>query len=459
MLKENKIKQDIVFLKNFKILKFGETNLKKFYRLHKKKIYGAAAAATILGVGAIIKFNKKKQLPPPDQVFDKTPLPNEPPVFIPKSSKKNWSPFNLIYNLFKKDNNNFEIFQNCLTALYYTDYENINLRDQFYNFYDPLFFDIIDKHHKIKNKNKKNLNKTKNEARIQFINFLDRNHEHCVISNQEIEIENYGNENAKVSLINKKKFDEDIGNCLTTNKTNTTGFIYLHDKNMKNHGNHQNTFIISPTKHKFWRLEPNFAIDWQENSVKKQFCEDNLEKGEYDLDMYQHKATNIEEICNTPDKEGKLVNNHISLKDFCTKVKTKYYDFPNKALNDYFKDFPLKIKDEIFKFSGYYPYALNTCPNHGGLCAVISTLQSQLSRVLQPRDIKFYLINFFKDQLREIYDLNYDININTNNKLTQLLNFLKTNYGQNNTVYKIDGTSYTNDQINSLNLTNTVNKI
>ena len=130
-----------------------------------------------------------------------------------------------------------------------------------------------------------------------------------------------------------------------------------------------------------------------------------------------------------------------------------------KALNDYFKDFPLKIKDEIFKFSGYYPYALNTCPNHGGLCAVISTLQSQLSRVLQPRDIKFYLINFFKDQLREIYDLNYDINIDTNNKLIQLLNFLKTNYEQNNTVYKIDGTSYTNDQINSLNLTNTVNKI
>ena len=38
MLKMNKIKQDIVFLENFKILKFGESRLKKFLSSHKKKI-------------------------------------------------------------------------------------------------------------------------------------------------------------------------------------------------------------------------------------------------------------------------------------------------------------------------------------------------------------------------------------------------------------------------------------
>ena len=333
--------------------------------------------------------------------------------------------------------------------------KNAKYRDQFSVFYTPLFFEIIDAHHR--STYKKTLNKSASESRLKFINFLDRNHEHCVISNQEIEIENYGNKDAKVSLANRNTFNSDIENCLTTNKTNTTGFIYLHDKNLEDHGKHQNTFIISPTKQEFWRLEPNFAMDWQENSVKKQFCKDNLKEGQYDLDMYEQKGSNIEEICKDPNIPATVAG--MSLKDFCTKKNKKYYDFPNKALNDYFKDFPLKIKGKTYKFSGYYPYALNTCPNHGGLCAVISTLQSQISRVLQPRDIKFYLMNFFKDQLHEIYHLNYDININTNNKLTQLLYFLKKDYGQNNTIYKIDGKNYTNDKINSLTLTNTVNKI
>ena len=57
MLKENKIKQDIVFLKNFNILKFGENRLKKFLSSH-KKIFGAAA---VLGTTSAILYHRNKK--------------------------------------------------------------------------------------------------------------------------------------------------------------------------------------------------------------------------------------------------------------------------------------------------------------------------------------------------------------------------------------------------------------
>ena len=83
MLKENKIKQDIVFLKNFNILKFGENRLKKFLSSH-KKIFGAAA---VLGTTSAILYHrnkKNKKLTEQHKLASHIPNPSTPNLPLPK---------------------------------------------------------------------------------------------------------------------------------------------------------------------------------------------------------------------------------------------------------------------------------------------------------------------------------------------------------------------------------------
>ena len=191
---------------------------------------------------------------------------------------------------------------------------------------------------------------------------MDRNR-HCILNKfeNEINIENYTESNASVST-DPKIFKEALEKCKTKKKdeTNIYGLLSLNGGQGNSDQNHANSLIISTKEKKIWRVEPNFSVDWLSESIVKQFNTDGLKLGIY---------------------------KNIDYKDI---INQKLYEWVKKLNIGY-------------TFDGYYRENLKSCPNHGGLCSVLSALQLYLPKQITPENIKYYLIKFFEYKFKELY--------------------------------------------------------
>jgi len=361
----------------------------------------------------------------------------------------------------EKEMENYYKYYIYLTALYYTDYEkDDNLRSQFQFFYTFIFQNYL----KLKYHNLGDINTI---SATRLIEFLDKNKEHCIIQGQTININNYQHDTVNIELPDRQKFEDGIQNCVNNNSLNTTGFIHLEDKNIKDHALHRNTFILSKKDKKFWRLEPNFNIEWEPEQIREKYKDfehtDHLQVGQYDINDY---VNNVGPYCKgdtykdrTFTVEGQQLNFH----QYCKKEYKKYNQYANKALHDYFKEKPLVINGITYEFDGFYPYALKSCPNHGGLCEFVSTLQTQIPKNITFKNIKYYVIKYLEWEYFQIFKEKFDINLNTNEKLTDLISYIKKHYSTPQTIIKVNDKKYENgvlsDAIKSIEINNTSVKL
>jgi len=142
----------------------------------------------------------------------------------------------------------------------------------------------------------------------------------------------------------------------------------------------------------------------------------------YASSFYEETCKNIDE---NDKSTWKINGKNITTKELCKMEKIEYNEYTNKALYNYFKQNPLKIDNIIYNFDGFYPYRINTCPRHGGLCAVVSTLQTQIPHNLTATDIKYYLLKFFEYEYNEISGETFNIKENTDQKIQNLLYYIK----------------------------------
>ena len=298
----------------------------------------------------------------------------------------------------------FTEYYNSLTALYYTDYNNEKDREQFTVFYFNIMDIIADYYKNVIKMFDQNMDDNIIIARLikKFLNSTRK--EYCIVYRNKIDVDDYMHKNSKVRIEDLEKFQNEINNCLDSNRKLVSGIIHLEDKAVKDDPLHANTFIISIEQSKIWRLEPNFLIEKNNELLLKQFKLDNLKFGIY------HSIN--------------------------------FVDYTNKAMYEFFNKNKVLVNNKPLKFEGFYSSGLNENVYHGGLCVFISVLQIFLNRNITVLDTKKYLINFFQWMFYKIFRKKYNILDNQEQKVMSLIKFINDSYSKKTTMYKKDNQNF-----------------